>query len=123
MCRRLTCKTAQYPNNTGKTQVLKWQEIQGYQDNRENNFPLIHRQKALEQQLHGVGEEDDEGHTGGQQFQGEQNTSRDTGVPTIGNESEVGKGDQAGVEVHALREQLGRVRGHRGRAEEEDHAA
>lgn len=93
----LTTKAAENANDAGEAEESQRQEIQGYHKYRADHLPLRHCQDAGKQEIQGVGEKHNEGHTGSEQLQGEEHARCDTRVTPKGDEREVGEGDQGWV--------------------------
>lgn len=119
----LTAEAREDANDAGEAQETQREEIQGYHSHRTENLPLDQTEKTGKQQVQGIGEEDDESYTRPEKLESKKNTRCDPGVGAERDIGQVREGDDAGVQVHALCQQLGSVGGHGGTAEQSNHPA
>lgn len=119
----LTGEAAEDADDAREAQQPQWQEVEGNQNHGTDDFPHGQGQPVREEEDQGIGEENDQRNAGRQQLHGKENTGGNASVSPVGDVGKVGEGDETGVEVHALGEELGRVGCHRGAEEEDDHSA
>ncbi len=120
-----TGHTAKGGKDAHDTRVAKPAQRHGVEDEDQSGadgLPGVDGGDAGQEEVQRVGEEDDEGDASGHELKGEEGRDDDAGPGTKGHVGEVRVGDEAGIELHAAAEELGRVGGDGGREGQEDQA-
>lgn len=118
----MTIRTAECRHDAydaGVAQEAQRQRVEHQDQTSRNNLPGVDGGQARQQQVQRVGKQDDEGDAGAHQLQGEERRDDNPGARAERDVGQVRVGDERGVVVHALGQQLARVRGD-GRRQGED---